>query len=68
MVGLGGLEKLKDAGCHPGSDEVDAFVLAADKVTDDKAKAARVHVGNLGEVEDIDRWRVEGRIGLEDIA
>lgn len=68
MVGLGGLEKFEDARHHASGNEVDTFALAADKMTDDEAETAGVHIGNFGEVEDVNRRLVVRRIGLEDVA
>lgn len=55
-------------GGYAGGNEVNSFILAADEVTNDKAEATGVHVRNVGEVEDVNRWCVVWRIGLEDIA
>src|ERR1700739_68100 len=68
VVSLGGYQELQNAGGYAGGDEVHTVVLAADEMPDDKAKAAGVHVGDFSEVEDVDLWRVQGRIGFEDIA
>jgi len=68
VVGLGCLEELKNPRRYPGGDEVDAFALAADKVTDDESQAAGVHVGDFGEIKYIDRRHVVGRIGFEEFA
>src|SRR5258708_34668881 len=68
MVGLGGPEELKNTRRHTGGNEVDSLALAADKVADDEAQTAGVHVRDFGEVEDVDRRNVLGRLGFEDIA
>jgi len=67
VVGLCGFEEIENAGRYAGSDEPDTLVLAADEVTDHKAEAAGVHVGNFGEIEDVDRRRGTMRRGIEDI-
>ncbi len=68
LVDLRGFEEIEDTGRYAGGDEPDALVLAPDKVTDYKPKAAGVHVGNFSEIEDVDRWCGSGRLGFEYIA
>src|SRR5579863_9025559 len=67
VVGLCGFKQIENAGCYAGCDQPYTLVLAADKVTDDKAESAGIHVGNFGEIEDIDRWRRTGLVAFEDI-
>jgi len=47
-----GFEKLKNPRAHTGGDKLNAFVLAADEMTDDQAETTRVYIGNVGEIED----------------
>jgi len=55
VIYLGGLEELEHSVADTGGDEADTFVLAADEVADDEAETARVHIGNVRKVEDVDR-------------
>ena len=48
------LSNCRTRGSDTGGDQADSFVLAADEVTDDEAKATGIHVRNLGKVEDVD--------------
>ena len=55
VVGLCGLEELENSGAHARGEEPHAFVLTPYEVPDDEAESAGVHVGDIGEVEDVDR-------------
>ncbi len=63
VIDPGRLQEIEDSGSDPGGDEMDALSLAADEVSDDEAETAGIEVGNIGQIEDIDRSRVV-RIGV----
>jgi hypothetical protein len=54
MVDLRGFKEIENAGSYPGCNEPDSFILAAHKVTNDKAETARIHVRHFSEIEDVD--------------
>ena len=54
MIDLRGFKEIENAGSHPGRNEPDSLILAAHKVTDDKAETARIHVWHFSEIEDVD--------------
>ena len=59
-VDFGELEEFEDAGGGSGGDEADSLVLAAGVMLDDHARAGRVHVGDGGEVEDVEDRELAG--------
>jgi len=68
VIYLGGLEELEHSVADTGGDEADTFVLATDEVADDEAETARVHIGNVRKVEDVDRSGMAwSRFRLEEV-
>ena len=54
------LEEFQDAWAHSGGNKPNAFVLAPDIMPDDHAQSRRIHVGNVGQVEDVNRRLLAG--------
>src|ERR1700722_20604822 len=52
-VHVGKLEQFQDAWVYSGGNKPNAFVLAPDIMPHDHAQSRRIHVGNVGQVEDV---------------
>ena len=52
-IQLGHLEQFQDARVRSGNNQPDASGLAADVMMDDHAQAGGIHVGNIGQVENL---------------
>src|SRR5450755_1607959 len=51
------LEQFPYARAHSGGNQPDAFTVAAYIMPNDYAQAGRIHVGNVGQVENVDDRR-----------
>ena len=68
VIHLRGLEKIENPRAHTSCDEMDAFALTADKVSDNQAEPAGVEIWDFGQVENIGgRGVVRIRLRFEEV-